>query len=517
VPRVDGFIPAILTIVFVADLITAVLLFNQSSLTASRALLVLANGYLFSALIVIPHALTFPGAFAPKGLLGASAQSSAWLNVFWNLGFIVAVAGYTLLKDHEYRKDAIPPSTLSPSCWSAAIQIGLICALTWAVTAGDWFMPRMFLDDLRPAPLLHYVAGTIVLLSVLAVLLIWTRLMSVLDLWVMFALSMLITEKTLVTFGMTTRFSLGWYVSRALVVAVSIAVLIVLLSELMRLHVNLLRSRNQLRTLNAELDHRVKNVLAIIQAVAARTLQASGSMEHFAAALDGRIRSMGSVHELLSHRRWLGIPLADLVERELAPFATGSNTEIGGPEVILRAEAAQTMATVLHELVTNAAKYGALSASSERVSIKWRLPLNGSGSDRLVLIWRESGGPLVVPRSKSGYGMDVIRCIIPYELGGTVDHVLAPEGARCQMEISLAQLAAGSSQAIGSASAALSLDRDDAGRAGSPMRARPGARRCRRPRSPRRSLLPDGRPPNCSRGPSIPTAGAAAGRRRRHG
>jgi hypothetical protein len=190
-PRIDGFIPAILAIVFVADFITSVLLFQHSSSIASRALFVLANGYLFSALIVIPHALTFPGAFAPKGLLGAGAQSSGWLNVFWNIGFILAVAGYVLLKDKKLRNNAIPTSALSALCWSAAIQIGVICALTWAVIAGDGFMPRMFLDDLRPTPLIHYAAGTIVLLSVLALLLMWTRLTSVLDLWVMIAISML--------------------------------------------------------------------------------------------------------------------------------------------------------------------------------------------------------------------------------------------------------------------------------------------------------------------------------------
>ena len=119
----------------------------------------------------------------------------------------------------------------------------------------------------------------------------------------------------------------------------------------------------------AELDHRVKNVLATVQAVASHTMQASSSMEHFVTALNGRIRSMASTHELLSHRRWLGIPLAELVERELAPYTTGSNAEIGGPEVMLNAEAGQAMATVLHELVTNAAKYGALSVASGRVSI----------------------------------------------------------------------------------------------------------------------------------------------------
>ena len=213
------------------------------------------------------------------------------------------------------------------------------------------------------------------------------------------------------------------------------------------------RAEDQQRRLVAELDHRVKNVLATVQAVAAQTMEASGSMKHFVTALDGRIRSMASTHELLSHRRWLGIPLAELVERELAPYTTGSNTEIDGPEVMLSAEAGQTMATVLHELITNAAKYGALSVPSGRVSIRWRVPLNGSASGKLVLTWRETGGPLVVPPSKSGYGMDVVRSVIPYELGGTVDHVLAPEGAQCRMEVPLAQLRGGSSQNNGSASA----------------------------------------------------------------
>jgi PAS domain S-box-containing protein len=206
------------------------------------------------------------------------------------------------------------------------------------------------------------------------------------------------------------------------------------------------RVEEQQLKLVAELDHRVKNVLATVQAVAAQTMQASSSMEHFVAALDGRIRSMGSTHELLSSRRWLGIPLAELVGRELAPYTTGSNTEIGGPEVMLSADAGQTMAMVLHELVTNAAKYGALSTPSGRVSIRWRLPRNGSGNDRLVFTWQETGGPLVVPAHASSYGMHVVRELIPYELGGTVDHLLAPEGARCQMEIPLAQLSGGNSQ-----------------------------------------------------------------------
>ena len=210
------------------------------------------------------------------------------------------------------------------------------------------------------------------------------------------------------------------------------------------------RVEEQQGRLVAELDHRVKNVLATVQAVAAHTMDASSSMEHFVAALDGRIRSMGSTHELLSHRRWLGIPLAELVQRELAPYTTGSNTEIGGPEVMLSAEAGQTMGMVLHELVTNAAKYGALSAPSGGCRSGGVCPLTAAR----VIGWSSHGGRPADPwsylRAKSSYGMHVVRELIPYELGGTVDYVLSPEGAQCQMDIPLAQLSCGSSHANGS-------------------------------------------------------------------
>ena len=265
VPRIDGFIPAILAIVFVASLITAILLVNQAAMVASRALLVLANGYLFSALIVIPHALTFPGAFAPKGLLGAGVQSSGWLNALWHFGFLIAVTVYAWLKNGERGNDAVRPSALAAFCWSMAIQISLVCALTWAVTAGDRFMPRMFLDDLSMAPLGHYVTGMLVLMSVLVLLLMWSRRRSVLDLWVMVAVCMLISEMTLVAFGMTSRFSLGWYVSRALAVGVSTVVLIALLLESVRLHAALSRANVMLER---ERETKLTNALAIVAAIA---------------------------------------------------------------------------------------------------------------------------------------------------------------------------------------------------------------------------------------------------------
>ncbi len=195
------------------------------------------------------------------------------------------------------------------------------------------------------------------------------------------------------------------------------------------------RVDEQQRTLLAELDHRVKNVLATVSAIAAHTRAASSSMDDFVAALESRIHSMASTHELLSSSRWQGVPLQELVRRELAPYASNSNTCIEGRQVILRAEAAQTTASVLHELTTNAAKYGALSKPEGRVSVRWHCAPNGRTAGPLVIEWIETGGPSVGEPSNSGFGKSVITELVPYELGGTAQLVFSPEGVRCRLDI----------------------------------------------------------------------------------
>jgi PAS domain S-box-containing protein len=195
------------------------------------------------------------------------------------------------------------------------------------------------------------------------------------------------------------------------------------------------RVEEQQRTLLAELDHRVKNALATVSAVVSHTRQGSRSLADFVASLDGRIRSMATTHELLSSHRWHGLSLMELVRRELAPYATRDNTEISGPGILLKPQAGQAVAMVLHELATNAAKYGALSTKKGRVSIRWDRQPNGHPRSHLVFEWQEIGGPPVVSLGKSSYGTSTIRDLIPYEFGGTVDLVLAPEGVRCRLEI----------------------------------------------------------------------------------
>jgi PAS domain S-box-containing protein len=187
----------------------------------------------------------------------------------------------------------------------------------------------------------------------------------------------------------------------------------------------------------AELDHRVKNVLARVAVVAMFTREGSSSMDEFAQALNRRIQSMADAHALLSRSRWRGVSLADLVHRQLAPYATNANTTIGGPNVTLTASATQAVAMVLHELVTNAVKYGALSTPDGRVSVHWE---HRQDARTLVVIeWRELGGPAIMAPIQSGYGTSLIRDLIPHELGGTVDLMFAGDGACCRVEIPVDQ------------------------------------------------------------------------------
>jgi two-component sensor histidine kinase len=195
------------------------------------------------------------------------------------------------------------------------------------------------------------------------------------------------------------------------------------------------KNEDQKSLLIAELDHRVKNVLACVAAVAQRSRECSKSADEFVDMLNGRLISLANTHALLSRSRWAGVGLGELVRGELAFCAQEGSAHIDGPDVELAAEATQPVAMVLHELATNAAKYGALSNGRGRVQVRWRRPSNRRVSGKLVLEWREIGGPLVAAPHANGYGTSVIRDLIPYELGGAVDYVLAREGARCRVEI----------------------------------------------------------------------------------
>jgi two-component sensor histidine kinase len=150
--------------------------------------------------------------------------------------------------------------------------------------------------------------------------------------------------------------------------------------------------------------------------------------------------SAAATHSLLSQSRWQGVGLTDLVRHQLAPYVTDANTGISGPNIVLTAAATQAVAMVLHELATNAAKYGALSTSDGRVSVSWDRRFSGDAADNLTIAWREIGGPLVAAPIQSGFGNNLIRNLIPHELGGIVDLAFASDGVYCKIEFPLERL-----------------------------------------------------------------------------
>ena len=189
----------------------------------------------------------------------------------------------------------------------------------------------------------------------------------------------------------------------------------------------------------AELDHRVKNLLARVAVISTYTRQGSNSMDQFVEVLDRRIQSMANAHSLLSQSRWNGVNLADLVHNQLAPYATIANTMIGGPDVTLAPAATQAVAMALHELVTNAVKYGSLSNPNGHVSVNWDRENDEKTLTRVMIEWRETGGPPVQKSPKLGYGTSLIREMIPHELGGTVDLIFAPDGVCCKINVPIEQ------------------------------------------------------------------------------
>jgi signal transduction histidine kinase len=237
--RIDAIVPAYAMAMFVNDSITAVLLFAQFSILRSRALLPIASGYVFTALVVMAWMLTFPGLFAPTGLFGGGLQSTAWLFILWHSGFPTLVIAYALLKDADPAKQLWHGSVGAAVLASIAVTVTAVCAATFFIIAGDPLLPRLMIDAIHIAPLWNYALGFSAVLNVVALIVLWVRWRSVLDLWLMVVICAYVTDLLL---NFTNRFSVGWYVSRTCALLASSLVLVVLLYEITSLYGQLLRA-----------------------------------------------------------------------------------------------------------------------------------------------------------------------------------------------------------------------------------------------------------------------------------
>lgn len=190
-------------------------------------------------------------------------------------------------------------------------------------------------------------------------------------------------------------------------------------------------------SLTRELNHRVKNTLANVLSIIALTRRRADNLNDFADGLDGRIRALSATHDLLTQSDWGTTPIRKVVETELLPYAQASDHQVDlqGPDIELAPNDALSLGLAMHELATNAAKYGALSKSGGSVAVHWKLI-----SETLIRIeWSESGGPPVLPKRSRGFGTDLIERIVAHELKNPVELLFEPEGVRCLLTIPVRQ------------------------------------------------------------------------------
>lgn len=188
-----------------------------------------------------------------------------------------------------------------------------------------------------------------------------------------------------------------------------------------------------------EVDHRAKNALALAQSIV--RLTRGENVKAYVQSVEGRISALARVHTILSLSSWEGAKIGKLVDEELAPYAMGDQITLSGSEVHLQPATAQTLALALHELVTNSAKYGALSTLSGRLSLQW-----GVDNDLLTLAWQETDGPPVQTPTSKGFGTRSVIASIESQLGGRAEFDWRSEGLVCRLSVPLSPHLAGSEQ-----------------------------------------------------------------------
>lgn len=248
-PEIPGFIAVYQSLLITSDVITAVLLFGQFAMTRATSMLVLGAGYLFAGLMAAVHMLTFPGLFAPMGLLGASAQSTAWLYMFWHAGFPIAVAFYAVLKRPPVRPGAVEGGGGVPIVIALLVVLGLAAALAALAIPFSNTLPAIMQGN-HYTPDMLGVVGSTWALSLLALgLLLWRRPYAVLDLWLMVTLVAWVFDIALSAVLNAGRFDLGFYLGRLNGLLAAGFVLVMLLVETLSIYARLISANAFLRDL----------------------------------------------------------------------------------------------------------------------------------------------------------------------------------------------------------------------------------------------------------------------------
>ncbi|MGE0701942.1 MAG: sensor histidine kinase, partial [Hyphomicrobiaceae bacterium] len=192
-----------------------------------------------------------------------------------------------------------------------------------------------------------------------------------------------------------------------------------------------------------ELNHRVKNMLAVVQSIATQTEKGAASTADFVRSFRQRLRALAEAHDLLTRQHWEGASLGELVTQSLSSLVSdASRLQLDGPPLHLPPNTIFVLALALHELATNAIKYGALSTASGGVRVRWQVERQAGGDDHVTLEWIESGGPRVDPPERSGFGSRLLQEAITMELNGQTKLDFRKDGLHCAITFPVTQLPA---------------------------------------------------------------------------
>lgn len=365
-------LPAYAGAILVIELITAALLLALFSVQRSRAVLVLALGYLFSGLMVVPWALTFPGIFGPFGLLDSGLQSTAWIATLRRLGFPLFVLAYALLKDAASPVGSSGGSVRRTILGSVAGVVTVAFGLTWLIVTGDDALPQFMSDTRNVSELWQYVPATAVFLYLTGLTLLWARRRSMLDLWLMVVLCALLIELVLLSYiSAGTRLSAGWWAGRFYGFTSASLVLLVLLLETTTLYARLARSVSAERRAR---ENRMMAMEALSASIAHEVNQPMASM----------------VTNANAGLRWLGRKSPDLEEtratlKRIVSDGHRAGKVIEGIRSMYKKSAQERVPLNLNQLVGEVLRRSQREAQLGRVSVEAEL------DERLPLI---TGNPI---------------------------------------------------------------------------------------------------------------------------
>jgi chemotaxis family two-component system sensor kinase Cph1 len=204
-----------------------------------------------------------------------------------------------------------------------------------------------------------------------------------------------------------------------------------------------MREREEARAhkdfLMAELDHRVKNTIATVQSIVRYCSANTDSLDAFTVSIQDRLQAMASAHGMLIENRWEGGELNAIITEQLRPFGVGTRVKVTGPKLMLRPKAALSFSLAMHELATNASKYGALSVPAGWIELDWQAH-SKDGERWLTFRWVERGGPPVTPPSRRGFGRLLLERSLAFDVDGKVDLDFRPEGLTCTAIIPFEQI-----------------------------------------------------------------------------